>query len=302
MSRRPAFALALVLAAMPATAVRAADPPPGASTVAAVAQQPRSFGHVLGDVLTQRVLLEREGRALQPGTLPPAARIDLWLERRPARLETDPQGRRWLAIDYQIINAPRTLSAIALPALAIPTTAGPPLQLAAWPISIAPLTPEQPFGQGDLLPLRPDRPVAPLPVEGLQRQLRHALAALAAVLLAWAGWWAWRNRREAQQLPLAQAWRALQRMDDPASPQAWRVLHQALNRTAGRVVHGASLPQLLDQAQHLRPLQPRLEDFYRESTLRFFAADPATAGQPQAAYPLRPLARALRDAEQRQQH
>ncbi len=148
-SRSPwlTLALVLVLAVMPAAAVQAADPPPGAPAVAAVVVQPRSFGHVLGDVLTQRVSLDQGGRTLQPGALPAAARIDLWLERRPPRLETDAHGRHWLAIDYQIINSPRTLSAIALPALAVPTAGGPTLQLAAWPISIAPLTPDQPFGR-----------------------------------------------------------------------------------------------------------------------------------------------------------
>jgi mxaA protein len=296
-----AVTLALALAVWPAGAVWAADPPPGAPATAAVVQQPRSFGHVLGDVLTQRVLLEHAGRTLQPGALPSAARIDLWLERRPARTETDADGRRWLAIDYQVVNAPRALTAIALPALTVPTGAGPALTLAAWPISIGPLTPEQPFGQGELQPLRPDRPVAPLPVHAVERQLKLALAALLVVLLAWLGWWVWRNRREAQQLPFAQAWRALRRLDDPASAQAWRLVHGALNRAAGRVVHGASLPLLLAEAAYLRPLQPQLEDFYRESTRRFFAVDLAHASQPANAFPLAPLARALRDAEQRQQ-
>ena len=124
------------------------------------------------------------------------------------------------------------------------------------------------------------------------------------MLLAWLAWWAWRNMREAQQLPFAHAWRELKRIDDPASsPEAWRVLHRALNRSAGRVVHGASLPQLLADAPYLRPLQPRLEDFYRESTRRFFFAESAAApAQPQAAYPLKPLCRALRNAEKRHRH
>jgi mxaA protein len=82
--------------------------PAAAAAVAATIEQPRSFGHVLGDVLTQRVLLEHEGRPLQPGALPAATRVDLWLERRPPRIETDAQGRRWLAIDYQLINTAMT--------------------------------------------------------------------------------------------------------------------------------------------------------------------------------------------------
>jgi len=254
-------------------------------------------------VLTQRVLLEQAGQPLQPGALPSTARIDLWLERRPSRIETDAEGRRWLAIDYQVINAPRALTAISLPALSIATASGPALALPAWPVSIGPLTPLELLGEGDLQPLRPDRPVAALPTFAVERQLKLSLLALLAVLAAWLGWWAWRNRREAQLLPFANAWRELSRIDDPASPEAWRVVHRALNRSAGRVVHGASLPQLLADAPYLRPLQPRLEDFYRESTRRFFFAESAAASaQPQAAYPLKPLCRALRNAEKRHRH
>lgn len=285
--------LAAGLALAPAQRAAAAEP---------VVEQPRGFGHVIGDLLTQRLLLERDGARVEPAALPGAARVDLWLERRPARIETDARGRRWLAVEYQLINAPRSLSALSLPALSVAATTGPPLALPAWPISVGPLAPEEAFGQGDLLPLRPERPVAALPTHALERQLGLALSALAAVLLAWLGWWTWRNRREARQLPFARAWRELRRIDDPAGPEAWRVLHRALNASAGRVVHGASLPQLLAAAPHLRPLQPRLEDFYRESTRRFFAESVAGPARPAEPYPLRPLCRALRRAEKRHRH
>lgn len=290
--------LAVALGASTGLALSAAPATPADGSVAATVEQPRSFGHVLGDVLTQRVLLEHAGRPLQPGALPAAGRVDLWLERRPPRIETDAQGRRWLAVDYQLVNAPRALSAIALPAMKLATASGPTLALPAWPVSIAPLTPPDAFGQGDLQALRPDRPVAALATNAIKRQLKLSLAALLAVLLAWIAWWAWRNALEARRLPFAQAWRELRRIDDPASAQAWRVVHRALNTSAGHVVHGASLPRLLAEAPHLRPLQARLEDFYRESTRRFFAGD-AAAAQGNPAYPLRALCRALRDAEKR---
>lgn len=274
------------------------------AATAATVEQPRAFGHVIGDVLTQRVLLEQAGQPLQPSALPSTARIDLWLERRPPHIETDAEGRRWLAIDYQVVNAPRALTAISLPALSIATASGPALALPAWPISIGPLTPLDVLAEGDLQALRPDRPVAPLPTYVLQQQLKLSLLALLAVFAAWLGWWAWRNQLEAQQLPFANAWRELKRLGDSSGPEAWRVVHRALNKSAGRVVHGASLPQLLAEAPYLRPLKPRLEDFYRESTRRFFFAESAAAAsaQPHAAYPLKPLCRALCNAEKRHKH
>jgi mxaA protein len=291
------LALTLCVAAIAAPA--AATAAPSGAAVSATVEQPRSFGHVLGDVLTQRVLLEEQGRSLQPSALPTAGRVDLWLERAKPRIETDAQGRRWLVIDYQIINAPQALSAIALPALNIATAAGPTLTLNPWPVSVAPLTPPEAFGQGDLQALRPDRPVAALATGVIQRQIRLSLTALLGVLLLWLVWWVWRNAAEARRLPFARAWHQLRRIDDPASPQAWRIVHHALNTSAGHVVHGTGLARLLEQVPYLRPLQARLEDFYRESTQRFFAGN-ATVAEGGAPYPLKALCQALRDAEKRQ--
>jgi len=282
------LATALLVGAQPAAAAAAA--------AAATVEQPRSFGHVLGDVLVQRVLLARDGRSVEATALPPTDRVNLYLDRRAIRIERDELDRRWLVIEYQVVNAPRELTAVSVPALSV-ATAGGPLQVAAWPISVGPLTPVTTFDQGALQPLRPDRPVEPLSTEGMERQLRSTLVVLAGLLLAWGGWWAWRNSREAHRLPFARAWQQLRRTD-PASAEAWRVLHHALNATAGRVVHGRTLPALLADAPHLQPLAARLEAFFRHSEQRFFAAE---AGIGVADLSLRDLALALREAE-RSQH
>ena len=274
--------------------VAASAPAPTAAVTPATVEQPRAFGHVLGDVLTQRVLLQHAGRPVDV-TMPPAAdRVGLWLERRPARAETDDQGRRWLALDYQVVNAPRALTTLSLPALSIPTRGGAPLVLPAWPISVGPLTPPEVAGQGALQPLRPDRLVDAAPTAAIEQRFKGTLVALGVVLLAWLAWWSGRNWRESRRLPFARAWRELSRVD-AASPEAWLSLHRAVNASAGRVVHGASLSRWLDERPHLRPLQAQLEGFYRQSSERFFAGGAA------AAYPLHALGRALRDAE-RQQH
>ena len=61
----------------------------------AIVEQPRAFGYVIGDVLTQRVLLQLHGRSFEPATLAPAQRINAWLKRRPPRIDSSPDGRRW---------------------------------------------------------------------------------------------------------------------------------------------------------------------------------------------------------------
>src|ERR1044072_6778318 len=132
----------------------------------ALVEQPRPFGYVVGDVMTQRVLLEIDGRELVPAGVPKAERVNLWLERRPARIESLPDGHRWLALDYQVINAPQSLTTVNLPAFqpqGAPDRAAP--RNAAWPHSGDPLT------SGGSIELRPDRPAPAIATATIRRQL-----------------------------------------------------------------------------------------------------------------------------------
>ncbi len=263
-------------------------------------EQPRGFGHVIGDVLRQRLLLEVDGRELTPTALPAADRVGLWLERREPRLERDAQGRRWLVIEHQVINAPKALTEASLPALQVATTGGATLALPAWPIRIGPITPAESLGADEAAALRPDRHLSAGDAAPLERQQRLSIALLAGVLLAWAGWWAGRNAVEARRLPFASAWRRLRRLDE-ADPQAWRTLHHALNASAGQVVQGSTLAALLAERPALRPLLPLQADlaaFFRASEARFFVEVGSDTSE-LPAFPLKPLARALRAAERR---
>ncbi|MCC8403119.1 calcium incorporation protein MxaA [Paraburkholderia sp. MMS20-SJTN17] len=282
-----------------------------AAVVSALVQEPRAFGYVLGDVLTQRVLLEANGRDVGAVTPPSVGRTGVWLERRPVTLETDANGRKWMVIAYQVVNAPQTLTQITLPALTLTSAAGTQLQVAEWPASIGPLTPQSAFATGDLQPLRPDRQVPVSGTAGLRQQIAWALGLLLATLIAWTSWWWARNRRESARLPFARAWRQMQRLpESPAasSSEAWVCLHRALNETAGQVVHATSLPALLARAPYLQPLRAQLERFYEVSSERFFrpAPNPAANGDKSAdetsgEFPLHALCRALYRAERRHQ-
>jgi mxaA protein len=286
------LALASLLAPLPGIA---ATP---AAVITPAVQQPRAFGYLLGDVLTQRILLPAGAHDVGAVTPPSIGRTGMWLERRPARFETDADGRRWMAIDYQVVNVAPTLTNLALPALSLPSASGATLQVAPWPLSIGPMTADAALDAGDLQLMRPDREAPPLPDAPLRRGLGIALGLLLLTLLAWLGWWLWRGWRESSRLPFARAWRQMRRLDGQnpdTSADAWRYLHRALNDTAGQVVHTGSLPGLFARAPYLQPLREPLEQFYRHSAERFFL--PAA---PAAPYPLRGLCRALYRAELRQ--
>ncbi|HET8747686.1 MAG TPA: calcium incorporation protein MxaA [Ramlibacter sp.] len=258
----------------------------------AVVQQPRPFGYSVGDIATQRVLLARDGVAFEPAALPEEGRANTWLQRRAVRIEPAADGKRWLVLEYQVVNAPRALASVPVPGWELAGRAGaPPLRVPAAAISVGPLTTAP--APGEALPLRPDRPAPAIATEPIVRRLATWLAALAATLCAWlgyTGWSAWRARRTQ---PFAIALRQLRAAGaDPAA--AHLALHQAFDRTAGAVLHAGALAPLFARAPWLQPLQPQIARFYADSAALFFDRGlPADAASAQA------LCRALRRLERR---
>ena len=271
----------------------------GASVRAELAtvQQPRAFGHVLGDVVTQQILLGTDDRAAELTAMPSTGRVNAWLERRPPSIITDADGHRWLVLDYQVMNSPRSPAVTSTPPLQLRLASGKTLDVAASPLSIAPLAPLGLADAGRLAGLQPDRLLAPEPVTPLRRALIVWSALAVAVMLAWLGWWLWRNHHDASRLPFAKAWARFGRHDDAAldaNPDAWRGLHRALDEAAGRVVLAGSVPALTEKAPHLRALEPQLEQFFQRSSDRFFSELPVATP-----FSLRELYRALYRAERR---
>jgi mxaA protein len=279
----------------PIPAETAPAPPPQPEGTPARVEQPRAFGHMLGDLLTQRVLLELDGKPVELTKAPAPGRVGVWLERRPTRIDSDAEGRRWLVIEHQLINAPQALVAVTLPALDLQTSGG-LLGVAAWPVSAAPLTPRNAFGEGALEALQPDRAAPAVDTTSIRRQIVLWGGLCVATLLAWGGWLGWRSWRAGRSQPFARALRELNglrgRNDD--APEAWQAMHRAFDRTAGRSLQPASLPRLFERAPQYAPLRADIERFYAQSAELFFGD-----GRPADALPLRSFARRLRDIERR---
>jgi mxaA protein len=273
-----------------------------ATAAEASVQQPPAYGHAIADVLEQKVLLEQQGHRVDLVAPPSAGRISLWLERRPSSISTDSAGRRWLALRYQIINAPEQLTSVTIPALKLPLASGATLDIPEWPVTVAPLTLSEPPNAGRLTPLQSDRIVAAPPLPPIRRSIAIWGSATFVILIAWGAWWFWREQRERAGLPFARTWRALRGRDAASMEgdvETWRLLHDALNATAGRVVRPRSLPELLRHAPHLQTLEPQIETFFRRSSARFFQ-DAQNAQPPQREhFSLREFARALYRAERR---
>jgi mxaA protein len=225
----------------------------------AVVQQPRSFGYVVGDVVTQRVLLDFE-----PSELPRTERLTVWFERREVRIETDAQGGRWLAVSYQIVNAPQALTTVTLPAWELDSR----LRIPEAQVSVAPLTPRD-------AELRPDRAAPVIATAPLAKRITLWSGALLVTLASWLAWWLYRNRRASANLPFARALRELRTVDESA-PQAWQALHRAFDATAGRVVQRETLGVLFLRAPYLAARRTEIERFFAQSGERFFGSGFAT--------------------------
>ena len=249
-----------------------------------VVEQPRPFGHVLGDVVTQRIRLDD----FQPAALTLPQRAGAWFERRAARVETGADGARWLVVDYQVVNVPPAAATLRLPAWELPAAASaPPWRVPAAPLAVAPIVPPASDAGIDL---RPDRAAPQVATAALARGLAQALVAALALAAAWAGWWAWRQWRARHGQPFARALTTLGSASDEGA--ALRALHLAFDGTAGEVLRATTLERLFHRAPHLEAERRGIEAFYAHSEARFFGG--AAAPAPPA--PLA-LARALRKLE-----
>jgi mxaA protein len=255
-----------------AATVAPAHPP--RTVTEAVVDQPRLTGYFVGDLLTQRVLLQRDGQPFTPAALPANGRVSAWFERRGTTVATDAALHRWLVVEYQILNAPPKLTDVTLPAWQLAAAAGAgvspaTLRIPSVLINIAPLSPPGSPEQVGTRDLRPDRVSPVIPIAPIRRALALSSSALALTLLAWIAWVVWRNRRAVATQPFARALREMRTLDD-REPRAWQALHRAFDRTAGRVIQNTTLPALFVKAPHLTPARPKIEAFFQQSSLLFF--------------------------------
>lgn len=265
---------------------------PPVATAEGLPPAPHTFGYTVGDILVQQVPLVRDGKDFTPESLPPPGRVGSSFWRRDARIAKDAEGRNWLLVEYQIIDAPTALEVWFLPPLQIKDAgAAGMLDVAPWRFSIGPLTPPEAFNAQGLGAMRGDLLPAPTPLAPLTRRIWLAAGALAVTLLSWATALVLRRRWLRGRLPFARALRDLARLPDDA-PQAWRRLQHALNDAAGQVVRAGNVDQLLARAPYLAAERAAIEKFCHEASALFFSGAAPAGG-------VRALARRLGRLERR---
>lgn len=267
-------------------------------------QEPRAFGHRVGDVVVRELAIESPaGLALDEASLPVPGRVSHALELRAITRSGDGAGRLLLHLEYQLFAAPAQARVIELPGLQLRFAASggreEQVRVDAWPVAIAPLAPENGLARRGLGDLRPDQ--APVARDTrIERRLVTLAAAVALPAAAWLAvvyfglpWWGRRAR------PFQQAYRHLRAASaEPTGRMAaWRSLHAAFDRTAGRTLFADGVDDFLRRVPRFAPLRADILEFYARSQRGFFAGNaPDDASRAQDDW-LLGFARACRDAE-----
>ncbi len=248
--------------------------------------EPRAFGHFLGDELTRTISLTVPLEyLLDPASLPKSQRLTRYFEVIASHVtaQAAADGRRYeIRIDYQIVNSPEKVEMEMLPGVDLHFTAGAApaaasfdTQWQAAPVLIAPLTSlETRAGLEQLRPSRLPQSIATT----RQRALLGYFAAAAALLSlpAIAHFYA-RAGRGARAAPFARALRRLRAAraggTGPATLQdAYRILHRAFDETADARVFADQLPAFFAAHARFEALAPRVQQFFAASRAEFFAA------------------------------
>jgi mxaA protein len=259
------------------TAVPAGAPDP---SIDPQVQNPRAFGHFIGDTLERRIeVAVPHPYVLSTGKLPMPARVNPWLEltRVAARATDSERGLRYdIDLSYQIVNSPTKSRVASIPGLTLRFVGGGRAfdrTIDGWPIAIAPLAASG--TRVDLEALRPAR--RPMQIDGTAVEVRllsfgSASAALFGVLalLEFGLPGAARRRR-----PFAAAHRALRALaKTPASMDrhhaALRTVHRAFDQTMGVRVFAEQLDEFLASHAHFREVSDRAASFFAASQREFF--------------------------------
>ncbi len=243
---------------------------------------PRTFGYVLGDVIEHEIAVSIERPyTLETALLPKPGQVNEWLEVR----AVDTRGRRQknrndyvIGIRYQIFRATKATEAVTIPAVPLHfhSDAGSfEDRTPAWQFTLAPLIPSR--ARDDEIVIRPDREPMPYAVAPSVRVLGLSLAGVLAVscYLAWrCDALPFRNRNRG---PFANALRAMQQLGKrpPAAESyraALRLLHRALNDTAGETVFAGRLEHFFRHQPAFAASREKLARFFRLSQQMFFTS------------------------------
>lgn len=275
-----------------------------AAEIEIVPQNPRPFGYVVGDTVSRDLTIRmKSGHALDENALPKPGRLNAWLELRSVNVRERrvDVGREYsLTLTYQFPNSPTEVRMVELPAHKfrfsgsgelLPVTSG------AWPITLAPITPEEVLARDGLEALRPDIPPTGVDTKRVRWRLMGYGLALAAILLYWAYRYFGIPYLAKTRRPFTRAYRDLAKLSqqDHAFSTAVERIHRALNEAAGRSLFLENADHFLASRGANEHLAAMTRQFFELSRNEFFGS--GTADSRRSLAWLQDFCRAWRDVE-----
>jgi len=252
----------------------------------------RSWGLLVGDQITATVTLPVAAAELDSHSLPQHdKRYGPWLYLNDSALS----GKQ-LTLYFQLINVPAENREVETPEFELRTQAGDFISVPTTTMQIGSFMEQAGDAETAAVPApRGDLRLLPSEPHDLRWQRNLALLVLILSSLIWLVWHF--GLRPRHRLPFATAifelnkMRLLGRKDADA---ASRCLHQAFNRSAGRVVINSELDVLWQKCPWLTPLKSDIDGFYRSSAAHYFSR---TQAEQQGFDAMLKLARACREKE-----
>lgn len=242
-------------------------------------EMPRAFGYLIGDEITQRIVLDaRPGIALNSAGLPAPGPINRWLNLN--RLDVRQRGGHYqIELRYQVFYAPLAVKTLTLPGFDLRfgqgddafTKAVPP-----WRFTMSPLRDLALKSADNERALRPN---SPPPLLSTRPALRLGTAGLILALAASAalgylyGYFPIAGRRTL----FKQALRRLARMTERDMAEALRTVHHALNTLHRQPLFHHQLADFYRQYPEYRPVAAQLDGFFHYSNHYFFSRNVSAA-------------------------
>jgi mxaA protein len=250
----------------------------------ATLSEPRAFGYQIGDIVSRTVTVDAsDGLVLDESSVPQAGARGNALELRSVeqRSSVETGGRRHeLTLAYQVFLSPPESRTLEMPGFTLRFQGQPRAQevhVEAWPVTVSPLVPVEVSPRRGLGELQPDTP-PPLIDTRFARWRLIGYGIVSLVLLAYLAhvyiglpWWTRAHR------PFTLAWRAMHGLTPASSDSqrrdAFKHLHEALNRTMGEVVFEERVDRFVRAQPHFAHLRDDLVRFFRQSRQEFFGSE-----------------------------
>ncbi len=282
-----AIGVALAIAVAPAMAAE----PAGVRV-----DEPRPYGHVLGDLIARQVhIVLPAGRTLAPNALPRPGRVDAWLDLHSVSVtphNAAPGAAVTLLLNYQVVNVGPKVTTTVLPPLRLALAGGAAAEsvdIDDWPVHLGPMTAETVVARAGLEAMQPDivprrEPIAPIAWRLAACAALGLLLAAPLLLRRFPRLAFWRRHA-----PLRAAWRDVSALRSQARRQrdaaqrdvllrrAVARQHAAFDAAAGRAVFAQQLEPLYQAQPGLRSAAAEIDAFFNASRQMFFAGTAAAS-------------------------